>query len=68
MPSETRAAVVLGARNLGGAITRDLLASGSRVATIARTPTDLQALETDGATTIRADASNPALTRMSSGA
>jgi NAD(P)-dependent dehydrogenase (short-subunit alcohol dehydrogenase family) len=59
MPSETRAAVVLGARHLGGAITRDLLASGSRVATIARTPTDLQALETDGATTIRADASNP---------
>jgi NAD(P)-dependent dehydrogenase (short-subunit alcohol dehydrogenase family) len=53
------AAVVLGARNLGGAITRDLLASGTRVATVARTPTDLKALEAEGAIAICADASDP---------
>jgi NAD(P)-dependent dehydrogenase (short-subunit alcohol dehydrogenase family) len=53
------AAVVLGARNLGGAITRDLLASGWRVATVARTPPDLHALETEGAITVRADAADP---------
>ena len=35
------AAVVLGARNLGAAITRDLLAHGVRVACVARTPADL---------------------------
>jgi NAD(P)-dependent dehydrogenase (short-subunit alcohol dehydrogenase family) len=48
-------AVVLGARNLGGAITRDLLARGTRVATIARTQADLDALALDGALPIRAD-------------
>lgn len=53
------AAVVLGARNLGGAITCDLLASGWRVATVARTPPDLNALETEGAITVRADAADP---------
>jgi NAD(P)-dependent dehydrogenase (short-subunit alcohol dehydrogenase family) len=53
------AAVVLGARNLGGAITRDLLASGTRVATVARTPADLKALEAEGTIAIRADASDP---------
>ena len=49
-------AVVLGARNLGGAITRDLLAGGVRVATVARTPADLEALESHGALALRADA------------
>lgn len=52
------AAVVLGARNLGGAITRDLLANGSRVATVARTQGDLDPLEQDGASTVRADAAD----------
>lgn len=52
-------AVVLGARNLGGAITRDLLASSVRVATVARTQADLDALEAEGAITIRADAADP---------
>jgi NAD(P)-dependent dehydrogenase (short-subunit alcohol dehydrogenase family) len=54
-----RAAVVLGARNLGGAITRDLLVSGVQVATVARTQADLDALEAEGAVTVRADAADP---------
>ena len=53
------AAVVLGARNLGGALTRDLLADGARVATVARTSDDLDALEAEGALGIRADAADP---------
>ena len=52
-------AVVLGARNLGGAITRDLLASGMRVATVARTQADLDTLSQAGAITVRADAADP---------
>jgi NADP-dependent 3-hydroxy acid dehydrogenase YdfG len=51
-------AVVLGARNLGGAITRDLLARGLRVATVARTQSDLDALKADGGIPIRADAAD----------
>jgi NAD(P)-dependent dehydrogenase (short-subunit alcohol dehydrogenase family) len=53
-------AIVLGARNLGAAITRDLLAGAARVATIARTRADLDLLARDGAVTITADASDPA--------
>lgn len=53
------AAVVLGARNLGGAITRELLARRVRVATVARTQADLDALKAEGATTVRADAADP---------
>jgi NAD(P)-dependent dehydrogenase (short-subunit alcohol dehydrogenase family) len=49
-------AVVLGARNLGGAITRDLLARGVRVATVARTQADLALLEHEGAVPIPGDA------------
>jgi Trk K+ transport system NAD-binding subunit len=49
-------AVVLGARNLGATITRDLLGRGADVATIARTASDLEALEGLGAVTVRADA------------
>ena len=52
------AAVVLGARNLGAAITRDLLARDTRVATIARTQADLDALALHGAVPIRAAASD----------
>jgi NAD(P)-dependent dehydrogenase (short-subunit alcohol dehydrogenase family) len=51
-------AVVLGARNLGAAITRDLLADGARVAAIARSEADLNALAQDGATPLRADAAD----------
>jgi short-subunit dehydrogenase len=39
------AAVVLGARNLGAAITRDLLVNRTRVVTVARTQSDLDPLE-----------------------
>jgi NAD(P)-dependent dehydrogenase (short-subunit alcohol dehydrogenase family) len=56
MPS----AVVLGARNLGAAIARGLLADGYRVASVARTATDLELLEAEGAVGIRADAADPA--------
>ena len=52
-------AVVLGARNLGAALTTDLLARGTRVATIARTQSDLDALRRHGAVTIAADATDP---------
>jgi len=52
------AAVVLGARNLGAAISRDLLARGIRVAAVARTQADLDPLEQDGAVTVRADAAD----------
>jgi NADP-dependent 3-hydroxy acid dehydrogenase YdfG len=52
-------AVVLGARNLGGAISRDLLARGARVVTIARTQTDLELLRAHGGIPIRADAADP---------
>ena len=54
------AAVVLGARNLGGTITRDLLGRGMRVATVARTQADLDALALVGAVPIRGDAADPA--------
>ena len=57
-------AVVLGARNLGGAITRDLLVGGVRVATVARTPADLEALESHGALALRADAGDPEQLRV----
>lgn len=53
------AAVVVGARNLGAALTNDLLARGIRVATIARTPSDLARLERRGAVTFAADAADP---------
>lgn len=52
------AAVVIGARNLGAAIARDLLARDTRVATIARTQADLDVLALEGAVPIRADASD----------
>lgn len=54
------AAVVLGARNLGAAISRDLLARGVRVTNVARTRGDLQRLAEAGALTIPADAADPA--------
>jgi 3-oxoacyl-[acyl-carrier protein] reductase len=60
MDSESpRTAVVLGARNLGAAITRELLADGIRVATIARTEANLLPLAADGALAITADAADP---------
>lgn len=53
------AAVVLGSRTLGGATTRDLLASGWRVATVSGRRPDLRALEVEGAITICTDAADP---------
>ena len=54
-----QAAVVLGARNLGGTITRDLLSHGVRVATVARTAGDLELLEAEGALAVPADVADP---------
>ena len=55
MSSAPSAAVVLGARNLGGAITRNLLDHGVRVATVARTGSDLDPLAQHGTVPIEAD-------------
>ena len=55
----TDAAVVLGARNLGAAITSDLLERGVRVATVARTRSDSEPLERGGAVLLQADAADP---------
>jgi NADP-dependent 3-hydroxy acid dehydrogenase YdfG len=52
------AAVVLGARNLGGVIARDLLDHGVKVASVARSREDLDALAGGGAMPLRADASD----------
>jgi NADP-dependent 3-hydroxy acid dehydrogenase YdfG len=54
----TNTAVVLGARNLGAAVTRDLLEHGTRVAAVARTESDLDALGERGAMRLRADAAD----------
>jgi NADP-dependent 3-hydroxy acid dehydrogenase YdfG len=55
-PRAVQAAVVLGARNLGGEIARDLLGRGMRVASVARTASDLDALRDEGAVPVSADA------------
>jgi NAD(P)-dependent dehydrogenase (short-subunit alcohol dehydrogenase family) len=55
-----RAVVLGGARNLGAAITRDLLGRGARVASVARTPADLESLQALGAATVCADAADRA--------
>jgi len=52
-------AVVLGARNLGGAIARDLLNGGVKVAGIARTRESLGPVGQAGALTLQADATDP---------
>ena len=51
---------MLGARNLGAAITRDLLTRDMRVAAIARTQADLDVLAADGAIALRADVTDSA--------
>jgi NAD(P)-dependent dehydrogenase (short-subunit alcohol dehydrogenase family) len=56
----SRTAVVLGARNLGGAIVDRFLADGLNVAAVARSPETLEAVESRGALAIGADAADPA--------
>jgi len=56
MPS----AVVLGARNLGGAIAAHLLGTGWQVAVVSRTPESRADAEAGGALGLSADASDPA--------
>src|SRR5436190_7998970 len=52
-------AVILGARNLGATIARELLADETPVASVARTSAELKKLEEVGAFTVAADASEP---------
>ncbi len=50
--------MILGARNLGAAIAGDLLAHGIRVASVARTQSDLDLLAAHGALPLQADAAD----------
>ena len=59
MNEHAKSAVVLGARNLGGAIVARLLAEGWRVAGVARSEDTLALLEAQRALALRADASDP---------
>jgi NAD(P)-dependent dehydrogenase (short-subunit alcohol dehydrogenase family) len=58
-PAEPRSAVVLGARNLGGAIIDTLIADDWRVAGVARSSATLAAVAARGAQALQADASDP---------
>jgi Trk K+ transport system NAD-binding subunit len=53
------AAVILGARNLGGAILDRLLADGWSAAAVAQSDDTLAAVEARGALALRADATSP---------
>jgi len=53
------AAVVLGARNLGGAIADHLLAEGWQVGAVARSDDTLERMRSAGALALRADAADP---------
>ncbi|GDY29632.1 SDR family NAD(P)-dependent oxidoreductase [Gandjariella thermophila] len=57
---EARSAVVLGARNLGGAVVGRLVQEGWQVTAVARSDDTLRATRALGATAVRADASDPA--------
>lgn len=57
---EKPVAAVLGARNLGAAIARRLLANDWRVASVARTPESLELLDRAGAFAVASDAAEPA--------
>src|SRR5437588_1909424 len=59
MADDSRAAVVLGARNLGGAVVDRLLHDGWQVTAVARSDSTLRAARDRGATALRADASDP---------
>src|SRR3954465_14034417 len=52
-------AVVLGARNLGGAIATHLLQEGWAAAAVARSEDSLERMRSAGALALQADASNP---------
>ena len=60
MSDHPKSAVVLGARNLGGAIVAHLLAEGWRVAGVTRSEDTLARLDELAPLALRADASDPA--------
>ena len=57
---QPRTVLILGARNLGGAILDHFLAQGWKGAAVARSDDTLAAVRDRGALAIAADASNPA--------
>jgi NAD(P)-dependent dehydrogenase (short-subunit alcohol dehydrogenase family) len=59
MNTQPQTAIVIGARNLGAEIARDLLSRGVTVASVARTETDLERLSQDGAVPVPGDAADP---------
>lgn len=59
MPDDPRSAVILGARNLGGAMIERLVADGWRVAGVARSDDTLERVRERGALALQADASDP---------
>jgi NAD(P)-dependent dehydrogenase (short-subunit alcohol dehydrogenase family) len=59
MTEAGRSAVVLGARNLGGAIAEHLVGRGWKVAAVARSDDTLERMEAAGVLALRADASLP---------
>jgi NAD(P)-dependent dehydrogenase (short-subunit alcohol dehydrogenase family) len=59
MEPQPQAAIVIGARNLGAEIARDLLSRGVKVASVARTESDLERLSHDGAVPVTGDAAVP---------
>src|SRR5437764_1301823 len=59
MDTQPQTAIVIGARNLGAEIARDLLSRGVKVASVARTEADLERLLEDGAVPVPGDAADP---------
>jgi len=58
MSHDARGVLVLGARNLGGAMAREFMAAGWRAAAVSRTPESLQGVRDSGALGITADAAD----------
>lgn len=59
MSPDARGVLVLGARNLGGAMARQFMAAGWRAAAVSRTPASLEGPRADGVLGITADAADP---------
>src|SRR2546423_15151294 len=59
MDTQPQTAIVVGARNLGAEIARELLSRGMKVASVARTESDLERLSQDGAVPVPGDAADP---------
>jgi NAD(P)-dependent dehydrogenase (short-subunit alcohol dehydrogenase family) len=58
MSHDPQGVLVLGARNLGGAVARAFMAAGWRAAAVSRSPESLEGVRSDGALGITADAAD----------